>query len=494
VRKAYEVELVRAAEQALMANLPEGTLMQRAAAGVARRCNDLLGGVYGARVVLLVGSGDNGGDALYAGARLASRGARVDALLLSEQAHSGGLEALHRAGGRVVVRGAVAADGRGLLATADLVVDGVIGIGGKGGLREDAAALVASIPTGCLVLAVDIPSGVDASTGEVAGECVAADVTVTFGTYKPGHLIDPGAAFAGVVELLDIGPVDSTLEQATAEAFDIEDVARLLPVPVRESDKYSRGVLGILAGSARYPGAAVLCTGGALHGGAGYVRVAAVPGLAGVVRQAWPEAVVGELDESADPTSVGRVQAWAVGPGIETDEAGLGRVRAVLEAGLPTVVDASGLELIRQERSVLQRRTADTLLTPHAGELARLLDVERADVEARRLEHVRRAADALGAVVLLKGSTTLIALPGSTARPIRVNPTGTPWLGTAGTGDVLTGLLGSLLASGLTAYDAASAGAWVHGLAARLSSDEGPITASDLPRALRTAFATVMSS
>ncbi|MGY5106217.1 NAD(P)H-hydrate epimerase [Streptomyces sp. 900105245] len=304
MRTAYSVETVRAAERALMARLPEGALMQRAAAGLAAACADLLGRVYGSRVVLLVGSGDNGGDALYAGARLARRGAGVTAVLLAPgRAHAGGLDALRRAGGRVTG----ADDAEGPIARADLVMDGIVGIGGKGGLRPDAERLVGLADRSrAAVVAVDLPSGVEADTGEVRGAAVRADLTVTFGTYKPGLLVDPAREYAGIVRLVDIG-----LElpgEAELEALQHADVARLLPSPAAESDKYRRGVVGIAAGSARYPGAAVLAVSGALRGGAGAVRYVGPAGDAVIAR--FPETLVSD----AGPARAGRVQAWVVGP------------------------------------------------------------------------------------------------------------------------------------------------------------------------------------
>ncbi|WP_097900723.1 NAD(P)H-hydrate epimerase, partial [Streptomyces sp. b94] len=256
MRRAYSVETVRAAEAALMQRLPEGALMQRAAAGLAAACGDLLrrnGRVYGSRVLLLVGSGDNGGDALYAGARLARRGAGVRALLLApDRAHPGGLAALRAAGGQVV-------DGPDGLGVLDLVVDGITGIGGRGGLRPDAAELLHTVTRDRTpVLSVDLPSGVEADTGEVHGDAVRADATVTFGTYKPGLLIDPAAEHAGALRLVDIGLGPELPEPPDLEALQYADVAALLPEPGAESDKYRRGVVGVVAGSARYPGAAVL--------------------------------------------------------------------------------------------------------------------------------------------------------------------------------------------------------------------------------------------
>ncbi|MEU4728068.1 MULTISPECIES: NAD(P)H-hydrate dehydratase [unclassified Streptomyces] len=461
MRTAHSVETVRAAERELMARLPDGALMQRAAAGLAAVCAGLLARrrrVYGARVVLLVGPGDNGGDALYAGARLARRGAAVTAVAMDPaRMHAGGLAALRAAGGRV-------ADA--VPARADLVLDGLLGIGGRGGLRPAAAALVDRIPEGALVVAVDLPSGVDADTGQVAGAAVTADVTVTFGAYKPGLLIDPGASRAGAVHLVDIG---LELPAPQAQALQHADVAALLPQPTATSDKYRRGVVGIVAGSAQYPGAAVLAVAGALRGGAGAVRY--VGPAADAVLARFPETLIGR----------GRVQAWVVGPGLGEGRAGeVAKVLADPDP-VPVLVDADGLRGL--DPAVLRARTAPTLLTPHAGEAAALLGVPRESVEAGRLAAARELAGRYGATVLLKGSTTLVASGGS---PVRVNPTGTPWLATAGSGDVLSGLAGSLLAGGLSGADAGSVAAYLHGLAARLCG--GPLLAQDVAAALPRAW------
>ncbi|WP_327415821.1 NAD(P)H-hydrate epimerase [Streptomyces sp. NBC_01233] len=456
MRTAYSVETVRAAERELMARLPEGALMQRAAAGLAAVCAGLLVRVYGSRIVLLVGPGDNGGDALYAGARLARRGAAVTAVPMDpERMHAGGLAALRAAGGRVE---------EAVPQRADLVVDGLLGIGGRGGLRPAAAALAERIPPGIPVVSVDLPSGVDADTGEVAGPAVTADVTVTFGAYKPGLLIDPGASRAGVVRLVDIG---LELPSPQVEALQHADVAGLLPVPTASSDKYRRGVVGIVAGSAQYPGAAVLAVAGALRGGAGAVRY--VGPAAEAVLARYPETLIGP----------GRVQAWVVGPGL--GEGRVGEVSDLLADDVPVLVDADGLRGL--DADVLRARTAPTLLTPHAGEAAALLGVSRESVEAGRLGSVRRLAAGYGVAVLLKGSTTLVASGGCA---VRVNPTGSSWLATAGSGDVLSGLAGSLLAGGLSGADAGSVAAYLHGLAAGLTG--GPLLAHQLAEALPAAW------
>ncbi|NEE00154.1 NAD(P)H-hydrate dehydratase [Phytoactinopolyspora halotolerans] len=486
---AHAVADVRAAEAALMAQLPEGALMQRAASGLAAVCARVLrgefgdglrsgghrrrrGGPYGARVVLLVGGGDNGGDALWAGARLARRGARVDAVILRhDRVHGTGLAALKDAGGTVVSGddGPMTTATAAAIRRADLIIDGILGIGGRGGLRPDAAELAEfAASASAHVVAVDLPSGIDVDTGEISGAHVRADTTVTFGTHKVGLFVDPAAAVAGDIELVDIG-LGPYLPAPALQVLEFADVARMFPEPDRNADKYRRGVLGLLAGSAQYRGAAVLAAGGAVHGGSGMLRFAGPDAVAADVLRRWPETVV-----SAEAAEAGRVQAWAVGSGL-----GEGReheVAAVLSAGVPVLVDADGL------RKLPPQLASPALLTPHAGELARMLDAQRSDVEARRLHYVRQAARRWNATVLLKGSTTLVAEPDG---PVRVNPTGSPALATAGSGDVLAGLGGSLLAAGLTTFDAGSVAAFVHGMAGHVAAElSGYPSASDILEAL----------
>jgi ADP-dependent NAD(P)H-hydrate dehydratase / NAD(P)H-hydrate epimerase len=508
-----------------METVPEGTLMQRAATGLAATCGQLLERSYGARVVVLAGSGDNGGDALYAGARLAGRGAAVVAVAVGAQVHAGGAAELTGQGGRVIAAGRqpgrLAApgepDGAGqppapgsgdatalrvispaaaaAIAAADLIIDGLTGIGGRGGLREPAASLAVLAARaragGALVVAVDLPSGIDADSGEVPGAAVAADVTVTFGTIKPGLLVDPGASHAGAVELVDIG-LGPYLPEPPVVSLQAADVAAILPEPTAESDKYRRGVLGLLAGSEQYTGAAVLSAGGAIRAGAGMVRlVSAAPAVA-AVRQRWPEVVLTTYEPAHAAEAIktaGRVQAWTAGPGMGTDAIAHALLAEVLASDLPVLVDADGLTVLSEHRDLLPRN-APTLITPHAGELARLLRADRTAIEARRLHYARAAASQLGVTVLLKGSTTVIASPDE-AEPVLVNSTGSSWLATAGSGDVLSGLAGGLLAQGADAAHAAAAAAFLHGLAARLAARGAPIGASDLFGAIRTAIRTV---
>ena len=475
MRGLYTAAQIRAAEEPLLAATAEGALMQRAATGLATVCLRLLGTVYGRRVTLLVGTGNNGGDALFAGAHLAGRGARVTAVLLDAgRAHAAGLAALRRAGGRAVDPGS---PGTGL-DRADLVIDGMLGIGGRGGLRPDAAALARSAAEGPgLTVAVDVPSGIDADTGAVEGDAFPALHTVTFGAVKLGLVVGEGRAHAGQVHLVDIG-LGPHLPRPTAHQLADADVAARLPVPSATDDKYSQGVVGVVAGSPTYPGAGVLCTGAALRTRPGLVRYAGT--AADGVRAAWPEALVTD----GRPADAGRVQAWVVGPGMGTDDAARSVLAEVLATDLPVVVDANGLTLLADDPARVRDRTAPTLLTPHDREFARFGD----EVGDDRVAAARRLAADLGCAVLLKGEATVVADRDGSAF---VNGTGTPWLATAGTGDVLSGIAGALLAAGLPAAEAGAAAAHLHGRAGQLAAERGPLLAGDLVRRLPDAIGQV---
>lgn len=459
MRFAHPVAQVRAAEESpLAAGVP---LMARASTGLAVAVSRRLPFVYGARVALLVGSGNNGADALWAGAWLAQRGAAVVAVLAGEMPAgtpaADGLDALLQAGGRTGT--ALALDG------ADVVLDGLVGIGGRGPLRPATAELVAALSAADvgLTVAVDVPSGVDADTGTVLGAAVRADLTVTFGTLKPGLLV--ARDHVGELELVEIG---LDLPPAPVEVLTAADVQELLPSGVRLSDKYSRGVVGIAAGSQTYTGAAVLSVGAAVRAGAGMVRFVGTTHAADQVRARWPEAVVTEAS-GADVAAAGRVQAWVVGPGLgsSADET----VECVLAQDVPVLVDADALTICAQRPSWLTDRTAPTLLTPHDREFARFGH----EVGDDRLDAARRLAGELGVHVLLKGDATIVVGPDG---PARVNTTGSSLLATAGTGDVLSGGIGALLAQGLDVLDAGSVGAYLHGRAAVLSADGATTSAS----------------
>lgn len=452
MRHYYSADAIRAAEAPLLASLPDGVLMRRAAYGLSvaliRELRARTGGVAGREVCAIVGSGDNGGDALWAATFLRRRGAAASAVLLNvDRTHAKALAAFRRAGGRVVQR---------VPPTTDLVLEGVVGISGSGPLRPGAAELFADLADAEVpVVAVDLPSGVDVHTGAADGPHVRADLTVTFGGLKPVHALGE----CGRVELVDIG---LDLPPTDLRGFEAADVAARWPVPGAHDDKYTQGVTGVLAGSAAYPGAAILCTGAAVAATSGMVRYAGT--AAAQVVDHWPEVVA-----ASSANAAGRVQAWVVGPGIGTDDAGAGALMFALGTDLPVIVDADALTILAAHPDLVAGRRAPTVLTPHAGEFARLAGHPPGD---DRVHATRRLAEQFGATVLLKGNVTVIAQPDGV---VYLNPAGQSWAATAGSGDVLSGVVGALLASGLPPGEAAAMAAFVHArAAAQAAAQPGP--------------------
>jgi hydroxyethylthiazole kinase-like uncharacterized protein yjeF len=488
---------IRAAEAAAFLLLHEGVLMQRAAHALTLSCIRLLtevrGGSVGARVVLLVGSGNNGGDALWAGAMLAARGCRVDAMTVSDRVHGAGAAALRRAGGRFHSWDRDDDRQSAVLTTADLVVDGIIGIGGDGALRPAAATLADAVRAAeAIVVAVDVPSGVHADTGIVAGAAVRADVTVTFGAVKPGLVVAPGAAYAGAVQLVDIG-IDFP-DQPIARVLEDLEVATWVPEPADDTYKYRRGVVGVAAGSHAYPGAALLVTAAARHANVGMVRyLDRADGNAAMVVSHFPDVVV----DGAPPAGQERVSAWACGSGFPGERLDEITVMAILEAAVPVVLDAGALKVVAESADV-RDRIADrwaaglvTILTPHDGEFERIRPGALARGDGRLAAALSAAAD-LQAVVVLKGPGTVIAAPTGTAY---VDTEGTSDLGTAGSGDVLSGVIGGLLAGAWadgrrdpeSCVEATAAAVWLHGAAGRIAAQGAPITATDIADAVPSA-------
>jgi hydroxyethylthiazole kinase-like uncharacterized protein yjeF len=482
MRHYYTAEQIRVAEAPLLAALPDGVLMRRAATGlagaIAAELRRRTGGIAGRSVCAVIGSGNNGGDALWSAVFLRRRGVAATAILLDpDRTHAAALSAFRAAGGRVV---------QSLPPATDLVIDGVVGISATGPLRPAAAEVFASVAAaGIPVVAVDIPSGIDVATGAVTGPAVHAALTVTFGGLKPVHAL----ADCGRVELVDIGLSLPPTDVVGVEAADV--VARW-PVPGPHDDKYSQGVVGVLAGSVAYPGAAILCAGAAVAATSGMVRYAGA--AAAQVVSHWPEVVA-----ASSAADAGRVQAWAVGPGLGTDEAALAALTHALGSDVPVIVDADALTVLAAHPHLLRDRAAPTVLTPHAGEYARLAagaglpaTSDRSPVGSDRVGAARRLAETLGATVLLKGNVTVIAGADRTF----LNPAGGSWAATAGSGDVLSGIIGALLAAGLPPVDAAAAAAFVHARAANLSAaDPGPVavptSASRILAHIRAAIATL---
>jgi ADP-dependent NAD(P)H-hydrate dehydratase / NAD(P)H-hydrate epimerase len=469
-------------------------LMENAGAAVARAVLRMAGGSYGKRVAVVCGKGNNGGDGLVAARHLHRRGFGVTVVMVADpstlrDAAAVNFERYARSGGRW------SRFDRDLLAReagrADVAVDAVFGTGFRGEPKAEWRAAIEALRAATApVVAVDIPSGVEGETGAVRGAAVRAVVTVTFGALKPGVVFFPGADLAGDVEVEDIGfPPDLVLSDLSL--VEASDVAGWLRPRGPESHKRESGYVLVLAGSRAMTGAAVLAASSAYRAGAGLVTIAVPEGILGVVEGSiteatflpLPETKGGAVSEEAWPVlrePLDAVGAAALGPGLTTDPSTVALVRRVVrEAPVPLVIDADGLNAFADEPSLLAERASPAVLTPHAGEFARLTGLASKEVVEDRVGHARKAAAGFRATVLLKGSRTVIAEPGGRAF---VNPTGGSYLATGGTGDVLTGAVGAFLARGLDAADAAAAGAFVHGLAGRMAAErlgEG-VVASDV--------------
>ncbi|HSL12491.1 MAG TPA: NAD(P)H-hydrate dehydratase [Actinomycetota bacterium] len=493
------VELDRATQAA---GVDADTLMERAGRGVARAVLDLLGGAYGRRVVVVCGKGNNGGDGYVAARILARAGMHVTVHAVEpvgELREPAGANARRLASQTdVSVRPFSAARLSADLGHADVAIDAVFGTGFRGQPEDEWADAIDELNRSDVpVVAVDIPSGVEGETGAVHGTAVVADLTVTFGAAKVGAVLLPGAELAGDVRVVDIG-FPERLVEARAWLTEPSDVAAVWPSRAADSHKRASGVLVVVAGSRGMTGAPALIAEAAGRTGTGLLIVAAPASALDGVRATMTEAVTvpldetddGVVDEAAVPTildALERADALAIGPGLTT--AAAAAVRAVIrESPVPVVVDADGLNAFTGDAAALADRRSEAVLTPHLGEFGRLTGSKASDVDADRLGHVRRLASTSRAVALLKGTRTVVAEPSG---DVRVNPTGSRVLATAGSGDVLTGVIGGLLARGVPAYEAAASAAYVHGVAGTLAgrtTGEGTL-ARDVIAALPDAIA-----
>lgn len=485
--------------------VPGRELMARAAAGVARAARGLL--APGGRVVVLCGGGNNGGDGYVAAGLLAADGVevRVVALTGRDRLHGDARwarEEAERAG--VPIAGEEALPGL-TAAAGDVVVDALLGTGLARAPEGAFAAAIARTAelraAGARVVAVDVPSGLSADTGRPLGPCVRADATVTFGFQKRGLVLHPGPAFAGDVVLVDIGLPAAAVAAVPVrcELLTEEEARALVPARDPEAHKGDAGRLLVVAGSAGKSGAAHLALTGALRGGAGLVTLAAraealAPALAGrpeAMSVALPgEGPLGPADVDALAAAADGVDALVVGPGIPRGPRTGPALRRLLErARVPAVLDADALNALAEAGGVAGL-PAPAVLTPHPGEMARLVGGTIAAVQANRIELAVERARAWGCVVVLKGARTVVAPPDR--RPAAVIPTGNPGMATGGTGDVLAGLAGALLASGLPPFDAARVAAWVHGAAGDLAAarrGQRGLLASDLAAELGAVWA-----
>lgn len=467
-------------------------LMERAGRAVARAVVDLTGGVYGRRAVVVCGPGNNGGDGLVTARHLARWGMRVsvvgvEALDGLQGSAAANLARLDEVGLNVRPASMLAPE----LARADVAVDAIFGIGFHGVAEGPAAIAIAALGASPVpVVAVDIPSGVDGATGAVDGPAVNAELTVTFGAAKVGAVLMPGAELAGAIRVVDIGFPDDLLRP---DVFMTEpsDVAASLPERGVDSHKRASGALLVVAGSRGMTGAVTLIAEAASRMGAGLVTVAAPVGVMPVVQSSLTEATFLPLPETPAGTVafsaaggvlevLERASALAIGPGMSTDEETASLIRELVRScPTPLVVDADGLTAFAHHAGAIAERRSAAVLTPHQGEFQRLTGVSGDDLAVDRLAHVRSLAATADAVTLLKGTRTVIAGPDGSAH---INVTGSRFLATAGSGDVLTGMTGGLLARGLDPLAAASSAAYLHGLAGLLAAErtgEGTV-ASDL--------------
>lgn len=497
-------EMSRADGGAQELGIPSGVLMERASVGMAGEILDRYPAGRVPRALVVSGGGNNGGDGFVIARELRRAGIEV-VVVATKDDYSGdpatNLEVLRHLG--VEVHGPDKLDE--LLDGAGLVVDALLGTGFSGEVREKEAALIRQINAGGTpTVSVDVPSGVDGSTGEVAGEAVRADLTVCAHAAKVGCVISPGREHAGEVAVVDIGiPPEADVEPSLSWTSR-ETLRGLVPRTQEPAHKYSAGALMVVAGSRAMTGAAVMSVLGAERTGCGIVFLATSAGAAPAVDLRLTETIVYGVPEDASggmsPEAAGeildrsgRASALVIGPGIGSGDAGRRLVEAVLAGtDVPILLDADAVTALAGTDALAKRGTP-TVITPHAGELGRSLGSGAKAVSARRLASARKAAADNGCCVLLKGSDTIV-VDGARAA---VNSSGGVALATAGTGDVLSGVIGALLSRGMEPFDAARAGAWVHGRAAELWLEETgrpaeSLIATDLPDYLPRAMAEVL--
>jgi ADP-dependent NAD(P)H-hydrate dehydratase / NAD(P)H-hydrate epimerase len=491
------------------------TLMERAGAGAVEALERRYGPSLGLRVLVLCGVGNNGGDGFVAARHMRGRGAEVHVALLGDRARVRGealahLERMTASGLALTPIGSEEALER-LVASRDawdFALDALLGTGAHG---EPEGLMAAGVETlrqldeaGTHVLALDLPTGVDADTGAIARRAVRADLTVTFGCPKRGHLLYPGRAFVGALEVVDIGLAPDALAAMAApvQLATPAAMAALLPARDPRAHKGSVGRVLVVGGSTGLTGAVALAARAALRSGAGYVQAAIPRSLNDVLEVKLTEEMTLAMPETPERTlalaavepllaRAGEADVVALGSGLSRhrEAAELAR-RVVAECDRPLVIDADGLNAFEGHTESLARAQAPRVLTPHLGEMRRLTGIDTETLEANRIDLTREWARRWRAAVVLKGAPTVIASPDGA---ITVNPTGNPGMATAGMGDVLTGVIAALIAQGLTPYDAARLGVYVHGMAGDLvASERGPqgMVAGDvaeaMPRALMT--------
>jgi ADP-dependent NAD(P)H-hydrate dehydratase / NAD(P)H-hydrate epimerase len=491
----FTAEEMRAADAWAIeqAGVPSIDLMERAGAGLAR----VVGAAAGEGPIrVLAGKGNNGGDGLVVARLLREEGRAVDVLAVGDLDETKGdaranLERLPGAAPEPFAPERLAGSGA--------VVDAMLGTGFEGSPRDPVAGAIAAVnEAGAPVVACDVPSGVNASTGEIEGDAVRADVTATFHGPKIGLRVAPGTFRSGRVEVVEIG-IPRGAPRGSEAGLIAERVLELVPHRSRDGSKFSSGTVVVAGGTPGYTGAPCMAALGAQRTGAGYVQLAVPESAQQAVSLRLLEAVTRGLPEqggmhvAAGADEVGemaeRAGAVILGPGLGRSDGAREFARAVAgSVDVPLLIDADGLNAHVGALEVLRDRPAPAVLTPHAGELARLLDTESDDVSAHRLERARDAAERTGSIVVLKGDDTIVAAPGG---PVAISPGATAALATAGTGDVLSGVIGAILSKGVDPFAAAAAGVLLHARAGMVAADRlgaDHTVAGDVIEALPEAF------
>jgi len=497
-------EEIRAIDRETIAGgVPGGELMERAGEGAVELIREHYKSRLRRGVVIVAGKGNNGGDAFVMARLLHKRRVWVEMFLAARESDLAGdakknWQRWKRAGGRVRPLDGV----EGLTALAEatsragLVVDGLFGTGLRGELDERAQAIVSVMNAAAVpIVAIDVPSGLDADRGVPLGAAVQATMTATFAYPKTGLLLQPGATYAGEVVVVDIAVSPLALEKVAPRQrlLTAEVVASALPPRAEDTHKGTYGHVVALAGAAGKSGAALLCGRAALRAGAGLVTIAAPGPALGAMLSHTPELMTEALPDTDGAWKFSRDESTRIaallqgkdavilGPGIGTGADAKALTEWLIEASpRPVVIDADGLNCLATNVSWLAKKRSSIVLTPHPGEMGRLVDRPTSAVQADRVGVARRFATEHGVTVVLKGSRTVIASPGGI---VSINPTGNPGMASGGMGDALAGIIGSLLAQGLAADEAAEAGVYWHGAAGdRVAKRQGEagLLASDL--------------
>lgn len=481
-----------------------GDLMEKAGKAVAEEVSKDLSAQ---RIIVVCGKGNNGGDGYVCARELFKQGRKVKVYVLADESElrseaAGAFRALKEVPVEIIFfNPAGLEDFKVELDSADLVVDALFGLGFKGAAKGLAARIIGLINSvSANKVSVDVPSGVEASTGRIAGPAIRADKTITFTCLKPGLLLGPGRECAGELKIADLGiPFDIIREMSTTQLLTPEEIAAFLPRRQRDAHKKECGRVLVLAGSVGMTGAAYLTSQAALKSGAGLVTLGIPASLNKIMEVKLTEVMTLPLPEteaqSLDIEGLDKILEFskgfdtvALGPGLSLKETTPDLVRElVAKMEKPLVLDADGLNALAGKADFLAKRTFPSIITPHPGEMGRLLGIDPDEVQSDRLKLTKKSAKAWGCIVVLKGAETVI----SNGKQTAVNPTGNQGMASAGTGDVLTGMIVGLWAQGLNAFDAACVGAYLHGFAGDEAADdltEYSLTASDVLEYISEAF------